>query len=537
MNVSRGWFLGLALLVVTAVSVEAADSPVADAAKRRDGQAVRALLKSGADVSAPQADGATALHWAAHWDDGETAAMLLQAGARANTTNDYGVTPLSLAASNGSLIMVQRLLKAGANPNAGTSTGETALMTSVRVGNLAVAEALLGAGADPNPTGGARDQTALMWAVARSEHDIMRALITHGADIHARSRVRREYVSFGRGDPQGGRLRGAADGTLESDGTRPGVGWINKGGMTALMFAAQQGDLESVKMLVAAGARVNETTPEPSSSVLMFAAHNDHGDVAMFLLDNGADPNLTGAGYTALHLAAARKNARLVEALLTRGANPNVQLTKGTPRADDASGRSILLPEYLIGATPLVLASALNEVTIMRTLARHGADPHLAMKDGTTVLIAAMGINPGILGLPAFRKGSTRRTQDGYTKMAAAGEEGVLETVKLAVELGVDVNAQRVGGIVYHGANPRTQYGRDDGDTALHTATADKLQSVVEFLVAQGARLDIKDKRGLTPLAMAASDKNLIISGADDGGGKLGDPALAATLRKLGAEQ
>jgi cytohesin len=410
-------------------------------------------------------------------------------------------------------------------------------MTSVRAGNVAVIEVLLAAGAQPNATGGARDQTALMWAVVRREHDVVRALIKHGADVHARSRVRREYVSFGRGDPQGGRLRGAADGTLESDGTRPGVGWINKGGMTALMLAAQQGDLESVKILVAAGARINESTPEPASSVLMLAAHNDHGDVAMFLLENGAEPNLTGAGYTALHLAAARKNTALVEALLNRGANPNVQLTKGTPRADDPAGRSILLPEYLVGATPLILASALNEVGIMRALVRHGADPHLAMKDGTTVLIAAMGINPGILGLPAFRKGSTRRTQDGYTKMAAAAEEGVLETVKLAVELGVDVNAQRVGGVVYHGANPRTQYGRDDGDTALHTATADKLQTVVEFLVSHGARLDIKDKRGLTPLAMAASDKNLIISGADDGGGKLGDPALAETLRRLGAEQ
>jgi len=537
MNTNRGWFLALAVLLGTAVVVEAADSPIADAAKRRDGQALRALLKSGADANAPQPDGATALHWAAHWDDSEIADVLLQAGAHVNTTNDYDVTPLSLAASNGSLAMVQRLVKAGANANLGTSTGETPLMTAVRAGNLTIVEALLDAGADANATGGARDQTALMWAVARSEHDIVRVLIKHGADVHARSRIRREYVSFGRGDPQGGRLRGAADGTLETDGTRPGVGWVNKGGMTALMLAAQQGDLESAKILITAGARINESTPEPSSSVLMLAAHNDHSDVAMFLLDNGADPNLTGAGYTALHLAAARKNAPLVDALLNRGANPNVQLTKGTPRADDPSGRSILLPEYLVGATPLILASALNEVGIMRALVRHGADPHLAMKDGTTVLIAAMGINPGILGLPAFRKGSTRRTQDGYSKMAAAAEEGVLETVKLAVEIGVDVNAQRVGGVVYHGANPRTQYGRDDGDTALHTATADKLQSVVEFLVSQGARLDIKDKRGLTPLAMAASDKNLIISGADDGGGKLGDPELAQALRRLGAEQ
>lgn len=537
MNRRIVWSWCMALAFGTALQAAAEESSLVVAAKHRDLAAVRAMLAEGADVKQPQADGSTALHWAAHWDDLELANTLLVKGAPVNAVTDYASTPLSLAVVNGSTAMVKRLLDAGANPNLAMSTGETPLMTSTRAGHVEIVKALIAGGADVNAFGGGRDQTALMWAVSAGQHEVMRVLLQAGADINARSAARREYVSFGRGDPQGGRLRGHADGTLESDGTRPGVRWIQKGGFTPLLFAAQQGDLKAAELLLAAGANVDDTTLSPASSALMLAAYNDHGAVAKLLLDKGADPNFAGAGHTALHLAVARKNGALVEQLLARGAKPNVPLTMGTPRTDDLSGRSILLPEYLVGATPFLLASALNEVGMMRALLSAGADPQLAMQDGTTPLMAAMGINPGILGLPAFRRGTTRRNQDGYTKVAASEERLVLDTVKLVLEVGVDVNRARTGGVVYHGTNPRTQIGRGDGDTALHTATADKLQSVVEYLVEHGARLDLKNQWGLTPLAMATSDRGLIASGADDGGGKLGDPAVADSLRRLGAQE
>jgi len=531
----------VALSFVVSGLAFAAESSVADAAKRQDTAGVRALLARQADVNAPQTDGATALHWAVHWNDVEMVDALLKARATVEVANDYGVTPLALAVENGSLPMVQRLLQAGANPNVGAETGETPLMTAVRGGHVAVVTALIAGGANVNAAGGGRDQTPLMWAIGQP--GMVKVLLEHGGDVHLRSRRRPEYVSFGRGDPQGGRLNGLADGTLTSDGTRPGLGWIQKGGFTPFLFAAQQGDLESGKLLLAAGSDMNDRT-SVGDTALMLAIHNDRTAFAAFLLDKGADPNATGMGYTALHLAAARRNLEIVKALLARGANPNVQLTRGEPFTEGSANLD-QLPEYLLGATPFLLASALQQTEIMRALVVAGADPKLSMQDGTTPLMAAMGINPGVRGFAPFRTVTGGSASPDVVAGAGGGrrqvpklnEAEVLATVKLTVELGVDISAARVGGVIYHAANARTRIGRGDGDTALHTATADKLGSVVEYLVDSGARLDQKDQWGLTPLGMATSKRHLIASGADDGGGKLGDPHMAELLQKLGAKE
>ena len=518
----------------------AAASPLADAAKLQDRAAVRTMLKQKGDVNAPQPDGATALHWATHWDDMETVELLLSAGARVNTRNDYGVTPISLASENANLLVVQRLIKAGADVNAATSTGETPLMTAVRAGSIPVIKALIAAGADVNVKGGGREQTALHWATSQGQHEIMKVLIDAKADFNARTELRREFVSFSRGNPQGGRLTGIADHSLESDGSRPGLRWINKGGLTPLLFAARDGDLESVKMLVTAGANLNATTGI-GETALMLAAHNDHTEAALYLLDKGADPNIVEAGHTALHFAVARKNMDLVKALIAHKADVNIRLTKGQPDPD-GNLRYNQLPEYLLGATPYLLATALNETDTMRVLAAAGADPKTPMEDGTTPTMASMGVFPGVFTFIPFVKIGEKGAQGDNTayfqRRRLFSETRVLETMKLAVELsgGEDINAARGALVTYHVGNSRNLVGRGVGDTALHIATADKYPTVIEFLISKGAKTDIKNRRGLTPLAVAKSPGRQFITGGDNGE-KIGDEKVAAVLAGLGAQE
>jgi ankyrin repeat protein len=512
--------------------------PVAVAAKQGNKEALRALLKQKADVNAAEPDGATALHWAAHWDDTESVDLLLKAGANVNAKNEYEVTPLSLAVENSSLPMVQRLLKSGAHVNEAMATGETPLMTAVRVGNVPVVKALLTAGASVNAQGGGRRQTALMWAVEQHAHEIVQLLLARNADVNLRSDARPEYVTFSLGNPQGGSLTGLADQTLESDGSRPGLRWIKKGGMTALMFAARDGDLDSARLVIDAGAHINDTNPI-GSTALMLATRNDRTPVAMLLLDRGADPNVDEAGHTALHIAVARKNLELVKALIAHRARPNARLTKGEPDPD-GNRQFNQLPEYLLGATPLLLATALNDADMMQALAKAGADISIPMADGTTTVMASMGIFPGVFGFIPFEKippgGAEGDNTAYFQRKKLFSEAKVLETMKMVVELGGDVNGARGPLVTYHVGNSRTLVGRDAGDTALHIATADKYPTVVEFLVSKGARMDVKDRRGLTPLGIAKAPGRQFITGGDNGE-RIGDPKMVAVLQQLGAPE
>jgi ankyrin repeat protein len=540
MTTRHTWASAIALSLVLPGLAFAAASPLADAARTQDRAAIRAMLKQKGDVNAPQPDGATALHWATHWDDMETVELLLSAGAAVDVKNDYGVTPISLASENANLLVVQRLIKAGANVNAATSTGETPLMTAVRAGSIPVVKALIAAGADVNVRGGGREQSALHWAVAQKQLEMMRVLIDAKADLDARTELRREFVSFSRGNPQGGRLTGIADHTLESDGTRPGLRWINKGGLTPLLFAARDGDLESVTMLIAAGANINATTGI-GETALMLAARNDHTGIALYLLEKGADPNIVEAGHSALHFAVARKNQDLVKALIANKADVNVRLTRGQPDPD-GNLRYNQLPEYLLGATPYLLATALNEMDTMRVLVAAGADPKTPMADGTTPTMASMGVFPGVFTFIPFVKIGERGAQGDNTayfqRKRLFSEAKVLETMKLAVEFsgGEDINAARGPLTTYHVGNSRTLVGRDVGDTALHIAAADKYPTVVEFLISKGARTDIKDRRGLTPLAVAKHTGRQFITGGDNGE-KIGDEKIATLLTSLGAQE
>ena len=338
-------------------------------------RAVRALLGNGADVNAAQADGTTALHWAAYHDDAETAALLVKAGANVNAVNRYGVAPLAQACKNGNAAMVKLLLDAGADPNTTLKGGETALMLAARSGNAEAVKMLLARGANPN----ARErlgQTALMWAAAEGHTAVIRALIDAGADINAK---------------------------IDS-------------GFTPFFFAVREGHLEAARVFLAAGVDVNammrraagrSTAAAGRTSPLLLAVQNGHFELAIALIDAGADPNDQRTGFTPLHMlpgvrkpdssdgsdgAAPEGAGRLsslefVREIVKRGANVNFRLPKGTPRMPATS--SMIATE---GATPMLFAADRSDVPLMRLLLELGADPLLPNFNNTTPLMAAAGL-------------------------------------------------------------------------------------------------------------------------------------------------
>ncbi len=285
--------------------------PLVDAARNADRDALRALLQKGANVNAAEADGTTALHWASYRDDVESADLLIRAGAKVNAANDLGATPLWTASQNGSAPMVRRLLAAGANPNAALLAGETPVMVAARSGNPAVVEQLIAKGANVNARG-ARGQTALMWAVSQKHPDVVKVLLAHGADVHARSDAWSQVMA------------------VPPHGYLPYNQAIPPGGDTALLFAARVGDLASAKLLVAAGANVNDADAWGVSATTL-AAHSGYRELVEFLLEKGADPNAAAAGFTALHEAIMRRDERMVGALLAHGADANAPLRTWTP--------------------------------------------------------------------------------------------------------------------------------------------------------------------------------------------------------------
>lgn len=452
MQITAGWrrLIPVALtvlLILGAGAAAGAERPsLIDAAKSADREALRVLLKQGANVNAAEVDGTTALHWASYRDDVESADLLLRAGAKVNAANDLGATPLWTASLNGSAAMVRRLLEAGANPNLALLLGETPVMVAARSGYPVVVEQLLAKGANVNAHA-ARGQTALMWAVAQKHSEVVKVLLAHGADVRARSDVWSQVMAV------------PPHGLLEYNRAIP------HGGDTALMFAARVGDLTSAKLLVAAGANVNDADAWGVSAAVL-AAHSGYGELVEFLLEKGADANAAAAGFTALHVAIMRRDEKTVSALLARGADPNAPLRTWTPTR--RASKDFNFGPELVGATPFWLAARFSQPSVMRLLLKQGADPMVVHHADYAV------------------EGAGRRTQVTTALMAATGMGGgtawvqpdrgerealTLEAVKLAAELGVDVNAANT-----------------DGRTALDAATALKYETVVKFLVEKGGR-------------------------------------------------
>src|SRR3954447_1295880 len=331
---------------LTGVANAAAHSPLVHAAKHDDIAATRALIEKKADVNATEPDGTTALHWASYHDDVAAADLLIKAGARVNAATDLGVTPLWNASLNGSDAMVKRLLQAGANPNAALLAGETPVMAAARAGHGAVVEQLIAKGADVNARG-ARQQTALMWAASQQHPEVVKVLLGHGADVHARSEQWTEVMAV------------SPHGYLDYNRAIP------HGSDTALLFAARAGDVASAKLLIAAGAHVNDEDAWGVSATAM-AAHAGHREIVVLLLEHGANANAARAGFSPLHAAIMRRDEAMVRALLAHGADANFRVTSWTPTR--RSSRDYHFSPELVGATPFWLAARFGGPAIMRLL-------------------------------------------------------------------------------------------------------------------------------------------------------------------------
>jgi ankyrin repeat protein len=455
-----------------------------DASKRGDAPAAKALVSAGADVNVSAADGTTALHGAAGQGDVALANALIGKGANVNAVTDLGITPLWIAARNANTAMVERLLTARADPNIAPPTGQSPLMIAAEQGDAAAVKALLMHGADPNAREAAHRQTALMWAVSRRHNDVVKLLLDAHADVKARTKswTQRMLLCC--------QLYGGDEET---------AAMVAMGGFTPLLFAAQYGDVEGAKLLVAAGADVNDAAADGASAVVI-AAHVGQSNVAAILLDVGADPNAAGAGYTALHVAAARGDGVLVKALLEHGANPNARLQKGTPTKRVRSGHA--LDQRMIGATPFVLAADSGRLEVMKLLRAKGADPALPLRDGRTALTVLAG----------------QKTTEGPDLR----DTETASVIRLAVQLGTPVN----------------QTTPPNGDTALHVAAKWRRDAVVQALVDSGAALNTRNRAGETPLTVALKppDRPKGTVAADDYENLVKHTSTADLLRKLGAK-
>jgi uncharacterized protein len=472
----RAKSLYLALIAATAaLAGNSPDTRLVDAAAKPDTEAVRQLIADPhIDVNTPQADGTTALHWAAHWDDSAMADLLIHAGANPKTSNAYGGTPLAEACTNSDPAMIEKLLKAGADPNAVSSEGETALMTAARTGSVEAVKMLLVHGANVNAKEQWLGQTALMWAVAENHPAVVELLIAHGADVNARSAVREEKVK-------------------NKWFTANVVSAPPKGGLTPLLYAARQNSLPAAEMLVKAGADLNMADPDGTSPLVM-AIVNAHYDLPIYLMDHGADPNIADkfgrtALYAAVDMHTLEKSATRPDPKLTDKAS-SLDVVKAVLK-ESAPGRGSLdVPDHYLGAgaTPFLRAAKTGDAAVMRLLLDKGADAKAVTKDHTTAMILAAGLS-WVMGI------------------TNVDEKDALEAIKICIEQGVDVNAVN-----------------DKGETALHGAATSGRDQVVAFLVEKGAKLDIKDKDGRTPLDVAM--------GVGARAGRAHD-STAALLRKL----
>ena len=454
-----------AVLALAAGTAAAAQSPIVAAAQARDAARVRALVSQGVDVNAADEDGTTALHWAVHNDDAALVEALLRAKADPRATNDLGATPMSEAAVTGDVAVIAALLKAGADPDSPSAQGQTALMVLARTSNVAAARLLIRSGARVNATEKLRGQTALMWAAAESQPAMIRELLAHGADVNAATPVNESQRQVS-GEPR--------------------AQYRPAGGFTALMFAARQGCLDCVKLLVGKGARVDYTDPE-GVTPLILAVNNFYFDTGAYLLDKGANPNLWDwwgrtALYCAVDLNTIPRGGRadlpsldkvtslgMIERLLEAGANPNLQLKLLPPyRAVGADrGADTMLS---IGTTPLIRAAKAGDTAAIRLLLAHGANPNLPQQGGITPLMAAAGV------------GSTNIDTRGSLKTQAQA----VQSIEQLLAAGGDLNLKDV-----------------QGRTALHGAAFWGWNDVVKTLAARGAQLAAQDAKGFTPLDYA----------------------------------
>jgi ankyrin repeat protein len=456
--------LVLAISGVAGLAAGPRNNPLVDAVRSGDKQAVALLLKDKTiDVNAALPDGTTALHWAVDRDDREITGLLIKAGAKVRAANRYGVMPLSLAAERGDAVVVSLLLDAGAGANTSMPGGETALMTAARTGKTDAMKALLVHGAKVDARDDTLGETALMWAAGRDNVDAVSLLIEFGADRNARTK-NTPRVSGG----------GAAGlNRLRNEPTS----------FSAFLFAVRGGHIGAARALLDAGADANDKLSD-GETALVLACANGHWEMASMLLDRGADPNSAEVGWNALHqLVRERRpnfgfgvpgpietgtmdSIELLRKMIAKNANVNARMSKDGMKDGQRNRLNRL------GATPFLLAAKNTDVEAMKILLAAGADPLIPTADNVTPLMAAAGVmiwNPG---------------EDGGSLQTQEAEQ--LEAVRICLERGNDINAADIF-----------------GDTPLHGAAYRGANSILEFLIQAGAKLDAKDVRGWTPLTVA----------------------------------
>ena len=495
---------GTAALAFSLSAYGAGTSPMADAAMRGDKAAVEALIRGKADANALQADGATAIQWAAYHNDLELAQLLIAAGANVNAPNHDGATPLSLAAENGSAAMIEKLIEAGADPNQRLANGETPLMMAARNGNLAAIKVLLDHKADVNTKETLRGTTALMWAAEQGHSDAVKALVARGADLGAatewdtrnsrlniaptvQQRAQSAQGAGGLGGFARARTRRAAAGGAASPDDFDDFAALFRGpqikdggGLTPLVYAAREGCLECARALVEASADVNQVT-HYGWTALLTATQNRHYQLGRYLLDHGADPNIANkGGWTPLYLATDNRNIEAgdypvrkpdmdhldyIKLLLDKGANVNTRICGAQSsdkecKGDTTETRTNFTMQWLYedGATPFVRAAQSGDVTLMKLLLAQGADPKIATAHNDTALAVATGIG--------WVEGVTFEWSP----------EQSLEAVKMCLDLGIDPNVPD-----------------DQGRTALHGAAHKGRTDVIQLLVDHGANLEAHD--------------------------------------------
>lgn len=510
MKVRHVMGLGFAGVFLLTISLSAANSEVADAAMRKDRAAVQALLQKGANVNAAQSDGARAIHWAVYNGDLEMTKMLVAARADVKAANRNGSTPLWLASTNGDAAIIRTLLDAGADPNEALPLGRTPLMLASRTGALEAMRILIDRGANLNARDTERGTTPMMWAADQGHAAAVRLLIERGADLAARSApaargrgpalgksndprtsVRRQVEAIiaeqgqlpdlsqlraaGDANAAGGARGNANDDGDDQDAAAAGGGGRGRqaqadgGQLTPLIYAARANSLETVRVLLDAGADVNQVSGYGWSPLLV-ATQNRFYQLGKHLLENGANPNLANkGGWTPLYLATDNRNIEggdypvrptdlddleYIKLLLAKGADVNARMI------DSSETRTVFTNQWLDerGATAFLRASQSGDLQLMKLLLAHGADPHIATNLNVTALQVAAGIG-WVEGITSER--STQET---------------VEAVRLLLDLGLDPNAQALTGRV-----------------ALHGAGHKGATEVVKLLVAHGAKMDVRD--------------------------------------------
>jgi ankyrin repeat protein len=422
----------------------------------------------------------TPLHQAVLTGDRAAAQRLIRSGVDVNAANRYGVTPLLLAAQRGNAELIELLLNAGASvttAEAKLPEGQTLLMHAARTGQVASVKALITAGSDPNARETRTGTTAAIWAATAGRANAIRVLAEAGADLDVLSKV----TSYPH--TQNGVLLSG----LEEGYSYVGQTVLPRGGWSAVMFAAREGATEAVRALAESGANLNLTDPE-GTTALIIAVINGHYDVVSALIEKGADPNIADIkGMTPLYAAVDMHtigdtfgrpypakpvidgSLDAARELIKGGADVNARLkTPILKRVYDAGDNR--LGE---GATPFMRAARKCDVEMMRFLLDARADVTLTQKSGNgPIMLCAGAVSGG----------------DGEDTPDRVSEAEALAAIRLAIDAGIDVNAQNA-----------------TGDTALHTAATSGggQPAIIRLLVERGARLDIKNKADRTPLDAA----------------------------------